>query len=91
MDSQYWLYHAGHALDKTAPVHIKPFWPVLFGSGKVGQFRTDAYPALGFWVAIAGVALMGVAVWQRRRVCKVCPHHDDCALHCLPQLLGVKP
>jgi hypothetical protein len=91
VDSQYWLYQAGHDLDTKAPVHIKPFWPALFGAGKVGQFRTEAYPALGFWLALLGVALVGVAVWQRRRVCKVCPHHDDCGLHCAPNLLGVKP
>jgi copper chaperone NosL len=86
-DTQYWLYQFGHDLDAKAPVHIKPFTPTLFGEGKVGQFHTIATPDLGFWLAIAGVATVALSVyWRQRRVCAVCPAHDQCGAVC-PNLL----
>lgn len=90
-DTQYQLWHAGHDLDATAPIRMKPFWPAMFGEGKVGQFRTEAIPGLGFWLAMAGVALVAVAVWQRMRVCRVCPGHDACGVRCAPTLIGGGP
>lgn len=81
-DSLYWLWKAGHDLDPHAPVHIKPFMPTVLGEGKIGQFVTTAWPGVGFWVAVAGVVLMLVAVWQRRRVCRVCPEHATCGPTC---------
>lgn len=55
-DSFYWLTKFGHELDPKAPLHIPPFTPQMFGNGQIGQFETFAQPAIGFWVAIAGVA-----------------------------------
>lgn len=56
-DSFYWLYTFGHDLDPKAPLEIGAFTPELFGNGKIGQFETFAQPAIGFWLAVAGVAL----------------------------------
>lgn len=60
-DSFYWLYTFGHALDPKAPLHIPAFTPQMFGNGQIGQFETFAQPAIGFWVALAGVACAVVA------------------------------
>lgn len=81
-DTMYWLYRFGHDLDPKAPMTIKPFTPTLFGPGKVGQFETIAVPSWGFWLALLGVALAVVAVWQRRKVCLDCPAHDACEALC---------
>ena len=61
---------------------MKPFTPTLFGEGKVGQVGTIAVPSWGFWLAVAGVGLAVVAVWQRKRVCADCPAHDVCETRC---------
>lgn len=90
-DTQYWLYRFGHDLDERAPVNIAPFTPTLFGEGKVGQFRTVATPELGFWLAMAGVALVAVAAWRRARVCVVCPAADHCGVVCPHLLVNVPP
>jgi hypothetical protein len=68
LDTTYWMYHSGHDLDGHAPIHLKPFMPAVVGAGKVGQCRTEAWPAAGFWVAAVAVVLLAVAAWQRRRV-----------------------
>lgn len=81
-DTFYWMYHFGHDLDPKAPIDLKPFTPTLFGEGKVGQFRTIATPGPGFWLAILAIALIGGAVWQRRKVCKTCAYADDCGTFC---------
>ncbi len=81
-DTMYWLYTFGHDLDPKAPVHITPFTPTMFGSGKVGQFLTTAAPTEGFYVALVGVVLVSLAVWQRAKVCKACPLHDSCGVVC---------
>jgi len=85
-DSFYWLYSYGHQLDPHAPLRIKPFTPEMFGNGKIGQFETYAEPANGFWLAIAGVALVLVATFLRSRVCKHCEHAGTCGVAC-PRLL----
>ena len=87
-DTTYWMYRSGHDLDKRAPIHLKPFMPAVIGDGKVGQFLTQAWPAWGFWLAILGVVLLGVATWQRNRVCRVCPRHATCGALCPHTVLG---
>ena len=82
VDSAYWMYHSGHDLDPHAPIHMTPFTPTMLGTGKVGQFVTSAFPSLGFYAAVVGVALLGVAVWQRARVCRVCPAAGQCSAVC---------
>lgn len=87
LDSQYWMYRFGHDLDPTAAITMAPFTPTVLGAGKIGQFSTLATPAAGFWVALAGVAVVGVAVWQRKRVCKVCPAAGTCGAICPTALI----
>lgn len=82
LDTQYWMYRFGHDLDPTAAIDIPPFTPVLFGAGKVGQFRTIATPDMGFYLAVAGVILVGIAMWQRWKVCQVCPLAAQCTANC---------
>ncbi len=88
-DTLYWLWRSGHVLDSHAPVRIKPFMPTFLGEGKIGQFVTTAWPAAGFWVACGGVLLLLVAVWQRRRVCRVCPEHATCGATCRHAFLAI--
>lgn len=89
IDTTYWMYQSGHDLDPTAAINLKPFMPTVLGEGKVGQFRTEALPALGFWVALAGVALLGVASWQRAKVCRACPLASTCGATCPSALVKV--
>lgn len=81
-DTFYWMYRFGHDLDPKAPIDMKPFTPTLFGEGKVGQFRTVATPDLGYWLAILGLVLLAVAVWQRRKVCQGCGAPGGCGAVC---------
>jgi len=62
-DLWIWLYHAGHSLDPTAALSssIKPFTPHVFGTGKIGQFSTEARFALGFYMAFLAALLTLVA------------------------------
>jgi hypothetical protein len=32
---------------------IKPFMPTVFGDGKIAQFTTHSYPAMGFYLLVA--------------------------------------
>jgi hypothetical protein len=57
-DSFVWLYRFGHELDPHAPLNLPTFTPQLFGNGTIGQFMTFATPQSGFWLAVAGVALL---------------------------------
>lgn len=82
LDSQYWMYRFGHDLDPTAAIEIAPFTPTVIGAGKVGQFVTMATPAAGFWVAMLGVVMVAIAVWQRKKVCNVCPQAGTCGAVC---------
>jgi hypothetical protein len=67
-----WLYYAGHSLDPTAALSssIDEFTPRIFGTGEIGQFRTEAQFEAGFWMALAAMVLVIVAIaldWRRRR------------------------
>lgn len=65
-DMYFWLYRYGHELDPNAPLRIPPFTPPVFGVGTVGQFKTVAELQVGFWLAVAGAILVGVALHYRR-------------------------
>jgi len=61
----YYLYWYGHHLGLHgggAFNGIKPFMPTVFGEGKVAQFTTMSYPYLGFFVGLAGMILLLLAV-----------------------------
>ena len=89
VDSFYWLYTFGHQLDPRAPLHVPPFSPQMFGNGQIGQFMTFAEPALGFWLAVAGVAIVATAVeFRQRAVCANCVHAASCKNVCPVHFLG---
>lgn len=52
-DYSYWLYWFGHNLHNWGAFTIKPFMPTVFGDGKIAQFTTHSYPAIGFYLIIA--------------------------------------
>jgi hypothetical protein len=61
----YYLYWYGHHLGLHgggAFNGIKPFMPTVFGEGKVAQFTTMSYPYLGFFVGLAGMILLLLAI-----------------------------
>ncbi len=43
-----WLFWYGHQLNEMGAFTVKPFMPTVFGQGKVAQFTTHSYPAIGF-------------------------------------------
>jgi hypothetical protein len=51
----YRLYSYGHHLDSHAPMKIKPFMPVVFGSQQIANFVQTSLP-------LAGTLLMGGGV-----------------------------
>ena len=63
----YRLYTYGHTLDPHAPVHIKPFTPVIFGSQKIANFTQSSLPQLGTWLLVAYVAALLAAIWFSRK------------------------
>lgn len=85
-DTLYWMYSFGHNLDPTAPIDFAPFMPQLFGHGQIGQFHTWAWPGAGFWMAVAGGALVIAAVALRERVCRRCPAAEICGGTCAHHL-----
>ena len=61
-----WLWWYGHSLNAMGAFTLKPFMPTVFGDGKVAQFSTHSYPAMGFGLmCLVGLA-MAVAVLLRR-------------------------
>ncbi|MEA3492339.1 MAG: cytochrome C [Campylobacterota bacterium] len=52
-DYSYWLYWFGHNLHDWGAFKIKPFMPTVFGDGKIAQFTTHSYPAIGFYLLLA--------------------------------------
>lgn len=87
LDSMWWLYHFGHTLDPHAPLRVPLFTPQFLGWGKVGQFQTYAMPLSGFWLALAALAAVIVAVALRYRICHSCPLHDVCGATCSSRLV----
>ena len=85
-DSFAWLYHFGHDLNPKAPIKLGAFTPEMFGNGQIGQFGTFAAPAVGFWLALAGVACAVAAVFVRSRVCAGCSRAETCSVAC-PRLM----
>lgn len=62
-----WLYYAGHSLDKHAPMSssISEFTPAIYGTGMIGQFRTEASFETGFFLAVAGALIaLSVTIWE---------------------------
>jgi len=65
IDYSAWLWWYGHTLNDMGAFSVKPFMPTVFGDGKVAQFTTHSYPALGFGLMVLFSALLIVAANQR--------------------------
>lgn len=65
----FWLrlYQYGHELDPHAPVHIKPFTPLLIGVKQIANFREYSYPQLGAILLCASVLMIVAAGWLSRK------------------------
>lgn len=61
-----WLYWYGHTLNQMGAFTVKPFMPTVFGQGKVAQFTTHSYPAIGFFMMLAISAMLGFVALKRR-------------------------
>ena len=72
LDLQFWLTNFGQNLDPTAPLSssVKPFIPPALGVGKIAQFRTEAQPEIGLWLAFGASALILVGLYFHRRAYK---------------------
>lgn len=58
-DLQWWLYAYGNSLDPTAPIRMKPFTPLVFGSSTLGNFVTTSMISWGIVAMLAaGVVLL---------------------------------
>lgn len=63
----YRLYQYGHNLDAHAPVHIKPFTPMLIGVKQIANFREFSFPEAGAYLLCVSVALIILAGWFSRK------------------------
>jgi hypothetical protein len=63
----YWLYWFGHNLHEWGAFTIKPFMPTVLGNGKVAQFTTHSYPYMGFYLQLAIMVALVLAVFIKRR------------------------
>jgi len=66
----YYLRWYGHNLGLHgggAFSGIKPFMPTVLGEGKVAQFTTMSYPYIGFFVGLAGLVLMLLAISFKKK------------------------
>jgi copper chaperone NosL len=63
----YRLYQYGHELDPHAPMHIKPFTPLLIGVKQIANFRESSFPQAGAYLLCASVLLILVAGWWSRK------------------------
>jgi len=65
-----WLYWYGHTLNQMGAFTVKPFMPTVFGRGKVAQFTTHSYPAIGFFMMLLMSVLLALAALIRRKYLK---------------------
>ena len=63
----YRLYQYGHDLDPHAPVHIKPFTPLLIGVKQIANFREYSFPMAGAYLLVLSVVFIVLAGWFSRK------------------------
>ncbi len=63
----YRLYWYGHNLDPHAPMHVKPFTPLIFGTQKIANFTQSSYPELGTYLLWVFMLLLIFAIWFSRK------------------------
>ncbi len=66
-DYSYWLYWFGHNLHDWGAFKIKPFMPTVFGDGKIAQFTTHSYPAIGFYILLIIGVLSLLAILAKNK------------------------
>jgi ABC-type xylose transport system permease subunit len=66
-----WLWWYGHELNEMGAFTVKPFMPTVFGQGKVAQFTTHSYPAIGFGLMLVSSILLALAFLMRRKQAKL--------------------
>lgn len=62
-----WLWWYGHSLNEMGAFTLKPFMPTVFGDGKVAQFTTHSYPAVGFFLMLGSSAVLALAALIRAK------------------------
>ncbi len=67
IDYSAWLWWYGHTLNDMGAFTVKPFMPTVFGQGKVAQFATHSYPAIGFGLMLAMSVVLAAAALMRRK------------------------
>ncbi len=68
IDYSAWLWWYGHTLNAMGAFSVKPFMPTVFGDGKVAQFTTHSYPAIGFgYMVLLSVVLAAAALLRRKQ------------------------
>ena len=65
-----WLWWYGHNLNAMGAFTVKPFMPTVVGQGKVAQFSTHSYPAIGFGLMMLMSVLLALAALLRRKLSK---------------------
>lgn len=68
VDLQWWLYRFGHSLDPKAPIRLKPFTPLVFGTSTLGNFVTSSMISTGILCLLAAGLLLVLAERAGRRV-----------------------
>jgi hypothetical protein len=63
----YRLWQYGHQLDPKAPMQVKPFMPVIFGTQQIANFTQSSYPQLGTYLLWVFMVLLLVAMWFSRK------------------------
>ncbi len=67
LDYAAWLWWYGHNLNAMGAFTVKPFMPTVFGQGKVAQFATHSYPAIGYGLMMVASVLLSLAALIRRK------------------------
>lgn len=65
-DMAFWMRYASTHLNPTAPLKIKPFIIPVWGTGHIAQFRSEVGPHIGFFLVVAAIALLLVALYTGR-------------------------
>jgi hypothetical protein len=63
----YRMWSYGHQLDPKAPMHIKPFTPLIFGKQQIANFTQSSLPQLATYLLAAYVVCLLAAMWLSRK------------------------
>lgn len=63
----YRLYTYGHNLDPTAPMNVKPFTPLIFGTQQIANFTQSSFPEMGTYLLWVFMLFLVLAIWFSRK------------------------